>query len=311
MTCTIDEKTLAELPYKTCEYITIGGGGIYGLSYVGAMRALETARGCPFHTDVKGCAGTSVGAIISAAIVLGAEFSRIDDLLREYTWTGIALSTIGFIERRGLTDHSFLRSLVTEVVVSLGFSANITLNDVFRITRKDLYICATDLATTSEVIFHHDAYPDVCLVDAVVASCCIPILFEPLELKGMVLTDGFLSQNVMFHQFPIEKTLILRTDRYSSLETWRDYIQAVISCGSVLVEERSMNSLDSEARKSVLTLPRHALIRPADLSSVNPNMVRALLAHGYLSVCNPAIPRCMQEVVGLMTKLHMRLTSDC
>lgn len=300
----------ASAPFRTCKYLSIGGGGVYGFAFIGLLRALEKERGRPFHVDVQGCAGTSVGAMIAAGVVLGGDFERLEQLMRRKSWDGFAMSTVGLFESRGLSDHTFLSDMLTHMIEELGFSAALTMADAHRITRKDLYICATDLAHDRQVVFHHAAHPDVRLIDALIASCCIPIVFQPKTIGDMVLVDGYLCENLMLHQFPLSDTFVLRQERKTDLGTLKDYLRAVISCSSVISEERQLQQLEHAERQRIVTIPEHRYIVGSDLGALNTHMVSTLIAHGYLfavRTLNPMLFGHVGTVVRLTMQLHRRL----
>jgi hypothetical protein len=293
-------------PFRDCKYLSIGGGGVYGFSYIGVMRALERERGRPFHVDVQGCAGTSVGAMIAAGVVLGGDFERLDSLMRRKSWDGFAMSTMGLFESRGLSDHSFLRAMLTHLVESLGFSSALTMADTHRITKKELHVCATDLAHDRQVIFHHKSHPNVLLIDAVIASCCIPILFEPKKIDDMVLVDGYLCENLMLRQFPLHETFVLRMERKTNLGTLKDYLRGVITCSSVISEERQLQQLNDNDRQRIVTVPEHKYINGSDLGALNVHMVATLISHGYTFALRTLHPMLFVHV-GTIVRLTIQL----
>jgi hypothetical protein len=55
---------------------------------------------------------------------------------------------------------------------------------------RELYLTATDLDTTDRVVIGDGDWRDVPISRAVAASTAMPLVYEPVEIKGRELTDG-------------------------------------------------------------------------------------------------------------------------
>jgi NTE family protein len=84
----------------------------------------------------------------------------------------------------GLYTGGGLESYVEEV-----FSDPDRTND-FRLIDRELYLTATDLDTCERVILGDGDWADVPISKAVECSTAMPIVYEPVELKGRQLVDG-------------------------------------------------------------------------------------------------------------------------
>jgi predicted acylesterase/phospholipase RssA len=62
--------------------------------------------------------------------------------------------------------------------------------DDFRMLERELYLTATDLDTTDRVVIGDGDWRDVPISRAVAASTAMPLVYEPVEIKGRELTDG-------------------------------------------------------------------------------------------------------------------------
>jgi NTE family protein len=62
--------------------------------------------------------------------------------------------------------------------------------DDFRLLERDLVITATDLDTCERVILGEGDWADVPISRAVAASGALPVVYEPVEIKGRQLIDG-------------------------------------------------------------------------------------------------------------------------
>lgn len=151
--------------------LTLGGGGARGFVQVGALKAFAE-NGIDF--DV--CVGTSVGSIVGALYAAGLKPDEMIDAAEKLEMTDI--------HGKLLFKPDDPRK-IGNVVYNLIGDARI--EDL----RKKYAAVATDLKTGKQVILDKGR-----VSDAVSASSAYPIVFSPLELDGMNLTDGGLVNNI-------------------------------------------------------------------------------------------------------------------
>ena len=60
----------------------------------------------------------------------------------------------------------------------------------FRMLERELYLTATDLDTTERIVLGEGEWADVPISKAVAASGALPVVYEPVEIKGRELIDG-------------------------------------------------------------------------------------------------------------------------
>ncbi|WP_445665427.1 patatin-like phospholipase family protein [Fodinibius sp. AD559] len=161
--------------FKTEEKIglALGGGATLGAAHVGVLRALEESE-----IEVDCIAGTSIGAMVGALYAFGMSVDDIEKIALELDWpdiSGLALS------KRGLLTNGAMGELLDKYLGDVQFDkADIPFSAV-----------ATDISTGEKVVLKEG---DVS--DAVKASTCIPVLFEPVEIDGRLLVDGGLKESV-------------------------------------------------------------------------------------------------------------------
>jgi NTE family protein len=84
----------------------------------------------------------------------------------------------------GLYTGAGLQSYVEEVLSDPDRS-----ND-FRMLERELYLTATDLDTCERIVLGEGEWSDVPISKAVECSTALPIVYEPVDLKGRQLVDG-------------------------------------------------------------------------------------------------------------------------
>lgn len=180
------------------------GGGIKGLSYIGAMRCLEE-RGI----KVKSVAGSSVGALIASLIAVGYKAHELEIAVNnidfETIWpikkTRGIKKTFDFLKKRYIYDVHPLEKTLNELYRQKGIS---TFADLKKGNYYPLKIIVTNMKTKDIVVIPDDLFlyginPDTFLISqAVCMSSAIPFVYPAYKINNFKFCDGGLGDN-----FPI------------------------------------------------------------------------------------------------------------
>lgn len=190
------------MPKNRFKNIVFEGGGIKGIAYIGALKALEKSE---VINSIQRVGGTSAGAI--TALLVGLGF-RSDDIM-----TFINNKDLGEIEDNDLIDIFDVTRLLTKYGWNKGESVrkwigyaiekatgnvNSTFEDIKKVQQeknfKDMYFVGTNLSTHSFKIFCYELTPKTPIIDAVEISMSIPLYFTAKtdELKNYYVDGGVL-----------------------------------------------------------------------------------------------------------------------
>lgn len=155
--------------------LVLGVGAGYGFCHIGILKVLEEEK-IPIDVIV----GSSIGSFIASLWATGRSAAEILAITTEefkqpkYTWSLVDLTfpSLGFI--KGNKFYKFLKK----------YLGNKTFYDV----RLPLKIIASDIKRKEPIVF--DKGP---LIDAVMASCSMPGVFQPFKLNESILLDGGLT----------------------------------------------------------------------------------------------------------------------
>ncbi|MGI6572997.1 MAG: patatin-like phospholipase family protein [Fermentimonas sp.] len=151
----------------------LSGGGAKGFAHLGALKILEK---CELKPDV--IAGTSAGSLAGVFYADGYHPEEILELFREKEFrefAELAIPKTGLFKSTGL--HGFLKKNLRA--------------QCFEELQVPFYAVATDWNRAQIVVFSEGDD----LVDAVVASCSVPIVFQPQYINGVPYVDGGLFKN--------------------------------------------------------------------------------------------------------------------
>lgn len=153
--------------------LALAGGAAYGIAHIGVLEALEEAG-----FRVSGIAGTSVGALVGTLYAFGQSVPELKEQARRVRWPALTRPSLPHL---GLLSMRPLRAAVRDAI------GDVDLRDA----PIPLRLVATDLATGAPFIFS-EGPADL----AVLASCSIPGLIQPVKWKERLLVDGGLVDNL-------------------------------------------------------------------------------------------------------------------
>jgi NTE family protein len=168
--------------------IALSGGGMRGAAHVGALRAIQEVQGCLEFPD--GIYGSSVGSILAAAVAFNISLDTIQEIFPTYhkrsEWLPALSVThaFGITGRRGVFTMDRLRATLVTIFTACGIK-DIETKRICD-TNQPLFIVASNLTTRRPAILTGE----VPLIQAILCSCCIPVLFEPQVLYGDVYLDS-------------------------------------------------------------------------------------------------------------------------
>ncbi len=198
--------------------MALSGGGMEGFLYqLGVMHALDQALENKSLRKCKVVSGVSSGALAGAMFASGMPFQEVirslhrkSDLLPTLSSQTIfdlagteitrrvvkqSLTWGGMDPRRWL--NKTLRSIPTgffkgdnlETYFRQAFAA-MKLDDSFHALPAELFVGGTDQDTFEHIVFGEAPWDDVKVSEALRASCALPPVFLPKQIKGRWFIDG-------------------------------------------------------------------------------------------------------------------------
>lgn len=153
--------------------LALSGGAARGIAHAGVLEVLAEAG-----VGVRALAGTSAGSVVGALFAAGVTPAEIGHVALETRWSDlirVRLPHAGMVAGDGL-QRFFERVIPAQTFAQL---------------RLPFAAVATDLATGVRVDLTTGP-----LSRAVLASCSLPVLLEPVGEGGRLLVDGGLSSQL-------------------------------------------------------------------------------------------------------------------
>lgn len=175
------------------EHLVISGGGQTGLAFYGILRESEQ-QGFWSVDNIKSIYATSVGSFLAVLIALKYDWPTADNYLVNRPWHTIfkvdIYSVMQAFGRRGILGVDIMEQMLGPLFAGKDIPLGITLGELYELTGIELYFFTTELNAFELVKVSHLTHSEWRVVDAVYASCTLPILFAPLIRDGKCYIDG-------------------------------------------------------------------------------------------------------------------------
>ena len=153
--------------------LTLSGGGARGISHIGVLKALEE-----YNVRIDCISGTSTGALVGALYAYGYSAEKILDTVIA---TKIFSSLRPAWSWTGLVNIMNLEELILKLMPENSFDA----------LKIPMTIATTNLNTGRAEYFTSGN-----LIPCILASCCVPVIFAPVQLNGQHYVDGGITDNL-------------------------------------------------------------------------------------------------------------------
>jgi predicted acylesterase/phospholipase RssA len=183
--------------------IILSGGGIRVIAHVGALLRLEQGG---MLKAVREYIGVSAGAWLCFCLCIGYNLRTIQILCKGFDF-GLLRNLdpeliLNMFDSFGIDDAANLRKLLESLLRQQGLPIQCTFERLYkeRPTAQNLRIFAADICACKPYEFSLQKTPKATLVDALLASMCIPCYFTPIvePETGHYLVDGG-----VFHNLPL------------------------------------------------------------------------------------------------------------
>jgi patatin-like phospholipase/acyl hydrolase len=179
--------------------LVLAGGGTLGYSYIGVLKKLEELS---IIKDIDSIVATSIGSIIALFIILGYSSTELEDIFTEYNYKiNNDIKIKNFIEKFGFNDGENILKLLKIFLKNKKFNENVTFEQLFKKTGKNLIVTACNINKAKTVFFDRINYPNMPCIIAIRASISVPFVFTPLEYLGDLYIDGGLTSNIPIKYF--------------------------------------------------------------------------------------------------------------
>lgn len=216
-------------------FVIFGGGGIRGVSYVGAYQALLEC-----NINFSGFGGSSIGSVFATLCAMEYNIEQIKEFFCGINIEYFKDINFNFGNQIALSKGDYFLEWMRDKIESRFYAESYVKGKMppvkFRDLKHELIIYSTDLTNNRYNEFSKEATPDAEVALAVRASVSMPGLFKPLDIDNNWIVDGDLMKS--WPLWRLSKTLSNKKERIlefrledtkveRKIDTALDYINAV------------------------------------------------------------------------------------
>jgi len=216
----------------TITNIVLCGGGPVGYVQFGIFKELIENKYINYK-DIENIYSVSIGTITGLILLLELELLDIENYIINRPLDKLLhISNYDYLNMfytKGLYDINLIRKFIEPLLKTNNLSIDITLIELYNVTKKKFNIFATNLNKIELVNFNYITYPEYKLVDCIYMSCCFPGMFRPYFINNECYIDGGILSNCPYNEcikdtnMEYKNTLIIINKRNLTI----DYKQAI------------------------------------------------------------------------------------
>lgn len=184
--------------------MVIAGGATKVFAVIGVIKYLQEQDELKY---IKNFVGTSAGALICLLLAMDYNYEKLKTTISS-TLKNESITTFNpegifqLLDTYGINDGENLHSLLEKLIYDRFKIHKMTFIDFAKASGKNLVVCVSNLSKERHEFFSLDTTPDMEVAQAVRISCSIPVLFEPVKIKGDMYLDGGIYNNFPIDYFP-------------------------------------------------------------------------------------------------------------
>lgn len=290
--------------------LVLSGGGARGFAHIGVLKAFEENQ-----IDLDLIVGTSIGSIVGGFFSAGFSADEIQKITKEIDWDNIISDATSrphlFLSQKNIPRRHILQlrldGIVPYIPQSIIQGQNVYQSIYRRLSQAEYQsyndfdklkipfrTVATDIIRGKKVVIGNGD-----LAEAIFASVAFPLLFAPVEVNGMFLVDGGITDNL-----PVDvaedlgSNIIVAVDATSPLrliEEMRAPWEIADQVTTIMMENPTKESLQ---KADIAIKPRLEYHRAGDFSHID-----SIIQIGYEAGLD-AIDSLKMLIEKANTKLH-------
>jgi predicted acylesterase/phospholipase RssA len=195
-------------------HVVLGGGAMYGLMFVGALRTLcnnDPKSYAAWYARVTDVAGTSMGAIVGFLLVAGLDPWAMQALAVAVNLARVLddVGDVDLMSKCALASGNAIVATAKQLVLDVTGSADTTFAQLHARTKRRFVVVVTNGATGLTEYWDHVTRGTMPIATALRCTASIPGVFVTPVIDGAPIFDGGITCNVACHMFPPSATLTL------------------------------------------------------------------------------------------------------
>lgn len=224
--------------------LCFSSGGIQGLSFISGLKYLCDNNYINLD-KITTYVGTSIGSIISFLLIIGYTPDELIVFFLNYDFKKLEpeIDLLIIEEKFGLDEGKHIIELLSFFCEKKFKLNDMTLYDLYILTKKKFILNTTNFNTGQEVILSYESTPNLSVITAIRMSSSIPLVYTPVYYNNNYYVDGALTNSILLKECNPTTTLgfFVEGKKYNELKSIQDII-----IGSILILSNKNNSFDTK-----------------------------------------------------------------
>jgi NTE family protein len=172
--------------------LVFSGGGFKAWAYIGSLRVLEEH---PNFLDIEQVVGVSAGGVFGLFYVLGIKWDFLLDFFMNLNFKELFdIDIDNIIIQQSILAGIKFTELIKEIM-SYRIDPGVTFMELYRHSKIKFTTSALNITDSKLEYFNYELTPNVKVIDAVRASCSLPVVLPPYFINGKYYYDGGICNN--------------------------------------------------------------------------------------------------------------------
>ncbi len=284
----LKKNNIKKIPYNK-KILVLSGGGIRGLTYYGAFKALDELG---ILENIHTFAVASAGILVAGMYLIGYSTKEMEDFLYLFDFKKLSrfesindISPQSFITEFGLDDGENLTKILQKLLKAKGVKENITLLELYQLNKKKLIASVACLNSGEGEYISYENYPNLKFTDLVRMTTCVPLFYIPVKLNDKIYVDGGTVDNYPINLFrdKIDEVIGIYAytkHEYSNINNLKDY---VISIFQTFWDGIVNNSIKGYEKNSIMIYTKQDNFLEFDITI---EKKQEMFKTGYIQVIN-------------------------
>jgi NTE family protein len=218
--------------------VVFSGAGFKCWAYIGVIRTLQE-----YKLDIEHVIGTSAGGIFGLFYVLGISWEFLLDYLMEIDFKQILDIDIDniLVQQSIFAGIEFTR--VIKELLTFKIDPDITFKELYRYSKIKFTTNALNITDCKHEYFNYELTPDTKVIDAVRASCCLPLMLPPYKINEKYYYDGGLCNNLPIDLLDEVNSIGFTLDSYPDTNNSDLKLTDLLVCMTILMNKSNKHEL--------------------------------------------------------------------
>lgn len=180
------------------KHLVCSGGGLNGFVFYSVFKETQQQNIWDLK-NIETYYGTSVGTIVGALILLANSWEDIDNYLIHRPWENVFKFDLNIlfesVDRRGIYNIHHIQSILSPFILAKDKTIDITMQEFYELTGVEYHCILTEIHSHTQIDVSYKTHPEWRLMDAIYASCALPVAFAPLLKDDKCYADGSIVTN--------------------------------------------------------------------------------------------------------------------